>query len=545
MRDDRGGSLVEYVLVLGAVALIGLAGVRAFGGTVLGKAGGQAACVASLDGSQCEPVAAAPQGGLSRPRPGAPPMLAPGLGEIVVAVTIGVTPPPETGPVLPKGKTGPGQNAKTPPEKGKPRPEVVQEIFDKLQRQDDWPLDELNAARKRGDFTDDEMGEALKRFYDDVLKKEGPKLDAAHREAARKEHERINKEHREKRFADQMEIARASAEEQRARDDLRKLNDELAWELSKAAVDVAGVADPTPISDGVSAAMSISDGDLVGAGLSLVSMVPYAGDALGKTAKGAKLIKKLNDLKDAVKAVTKRVEILEEATKRAMKKAKGADPPPAPAKVPAGGGGPPAPPPKKPTGGGGDDGGGPPKKPDDGDSGKPGGDGGKPDDAGGGPAKKKTSPPKRPRGEKDELTDIGRNKPSPLTETELKKMDVWVERRNYFLDKWHGKDLDGVDDATKKLVQDTKPDHAIRDHLTPDDIAGKMKESRGVEIKKGDKVMDHVGEVDNARDSVKKGIQGIQKRLSELKDAGDTSSKSYQVLVEKLKDYQHILDLTK
>ncbi|MGH3708600.1 MAG: polymorphic toxin type 17 domain-containing protein [Pseudonocardiaceae bacterium] len=49
--------------------------------------------------------------------------------------------------------------------------------------------------------------------------------------------------------------------------------------------DIAGIFDPTPISDGVSAGIDLSDGDLVGAGLSLISFVPYLGDALAKPVK--------------------------------------------------------------------------------------------------------------------------------------------------------------------------------------------------------------------------------------------------------------------
>lgn len=102
--------------------------------------------------------------------------------------------------------------------------------------------------------------------------------------------------------------------------ELAGLNKELAWEMSKAAVDVAGLVDPTPISDGVGMAMSLAEGDLVGAGLSLISMVPYAGDALGKTAKGARAAKKLNDLRKKIAATTALVEKLKAPAKSASKK---------------------------------------------------------------------------------------------------------------------------------------------------------------------------------------------------------------------------------
>jgi len=49
--------------------------------------------------------------------------------------------------------------------------------------------------------------------------------------------------------------------------------------------DIAGIFDPTPISDGVAAGIDLSDGDVAGAGLSLLSMIPYLGDAVGKPVK--------------------------------------------------------------------------------------------------------------------------------------------------------------------------------------------------------------------------------------------------------------------
>ena len=81
---------------------------------------------------------------------------------------------------------------------------------------------------------------------------------------------------------------------------LAKLNDELALDLTQAALDVAGIADPTPISDVLGAGLSAFRGDFIGAGLSLISAVPYAGDALAKTAKGARLAKKMAALKETI-----------------------------------------------------------------------------------------------------------------------------------------------------------------------------------------------------------------------------------------------------
>jgi A nuclease of the HNH/ENDO VII superfamily with conserved WHH len=68
---------------------------------------------------------------------------------------------------------------------------------------------------------------------------------------------------------------------------------EKALDEAQAVLDIAGIADPTPISDLASGLISAARGDWIGAGLSLVSAIPYAGDAIAKTGKGAKLIAKL------------------------------------------------------------------------------------------------------------------------------------------------------------------------------------------------------------------------------------------------------------
>jgi hypothetical protein len=105
----------------------------------------------------------------------------------------------------------------------------------------------------------------------------------------------------------------ADADLLKAEKELTAANRELAWELSKVAVDVAGFVDPTPISDAVSMGMSLIDGDFVGAGLSLVSMVPYAGDALAKTTKGARAAKKILKLQKKIAALAAKVRALKAA----------------------------------------------------------------------------------------------------------------------------------------------------------------------------------------------------------------------------------------
>ena len=76
-------------------------------------------------------------------------------------------------------------------------------------------------------------------------------------------------------------------------DETNKIVREMKWDAVQTALDVAGIADPTPISDIAGGVLSAARGDWFGAAMSLVSIIPYAGDALGKTAKGARMLAKL------------------------------------------------------------------------------------------------------------------------------------------------------------------------------------------------------------------------------------------------------------
>jgi len=68
---------------------------------------------------------------------------------------------------------------------------------------------------------------------------------------------------------------------------------------ANAIADIAGIFDPTPISDGVGTALSLARGDWLGAGLSIISFIPYAGDALAKPAKMARYGEKLGSMAGA------------------------------------------------------------------------------------------------------------------------------------------------------------------------------------------------------------------------------------------------------
>lgn len=73
---------------------------------------------------------------------------------------------------------------------------------------------------------------------------------------------------------------------------------ELALDLTQMGLDVAGLFDPTPISDGANGIVSLLRGDWLGAGISAVSMIPYVGDAakLGKLGKWGETVMKAVEL---------------------------------------------------------------------------------------------------------------------------------------------------------------------------------------------------------------------------------------------------------
>jgi YD repeat-containing protein len=113
----------------------------------------------------------------------------------------------------------------------------------------------------------------------------------------------------------------ALKEEQALAREIAAIKAEMAKEAAMAALDVAGMVDPTPASDGIAAAMAFSSGDYIGGTLSMVSFIPYLGDALAKpmkamrTAKKAtrlaqnleKLILKSNKIKNKLAKIKKRL----------------------------------------------------------------------------------------------------------------------------------------------------------------------------------------------------------------------------------------------
>ena len=84
---------------------------------------------------------------------------------------------------------------------------------------------------------------------------------------------------------------------------------DLALDITQMGLDIAGIFDPTPISDGASGLISLFRGDLLGAGISVLSMAPYVGDAakLGKLGRYAETLAKAVDAAKASPEVAKAI----------------------------------------------------------------------------------------------------------------------------------------------------------------------------------------------------------------------------------------------
>lgn len=72
--------------------------------------------------------------------------------------------------------------------------------------------------------------------------------------------------------------------------ELARQKRELTLDLTQMALDLAGLIDPTPISDGANGIVSLFRGDFLGAGISALGIIPYVGD-LAKVGKLGKFVK--------------------------------------------------------------------------------------------------------------------------------------------------------------------------------------------------------------------------------------------------------------
>ena len=84
-----------------------------------------------------------------------------------------------------------------------------------------------------------------------------------------------------------------TAKSEYSEEDLTRLKREQLFLCARLALDIAGFFDPTPICDGASAILSLTQLDFVDAALSVVSMVPVFGDVVAKPLKGGKFAVKM------------------------------------------------------------------------------------------------------------------------------------------------------------------------------------------------------------------------------------------------------------
>lgn len=110
------------------------------------------------------------------------------------------------------------------------------------------------------------------------------------------------------------DAARAAEE---ARREIERCNKELAELGLQMALDAAGIIDPTPTSDLISAANSLRNNDPIGAGLTLLGVVPYVGDLLGKSLKGTLLASRIAKIKQRLEKALRTLKVAEEALKKA------------------------------------------------------------------------------------------------------------------------------------------------------------------------------------------------------------------------------------
>jgi len=84
---------------------------------------------------------------------------------------------------------------------------------------------------------------------------------------------------------------------------------ELVLDIVQMGLDIAGIIDPSPICDGASGLISLSRGDWLGAGISVIGMAPYVGDVakLGKLGRYGETLTKALELAQRSPAFAKAI----------------------------------------------------------------------------------------------------------------------------------------------------------------------------------------------------------------------------------------------
>ena len=104
-------------------------------------------------------------------------------------------------------------------------------------------------------------------------------------------------------------------------------------------------------------------------------------------------------------------------------------------------------------------------------------------------------------------------------------------------------DLSGIPSESQALLSGSnRADNAISHSMTPDDIAGVLKERKGVPItiQRTGKVADHVGEVNGAVKACTNHVNDINKRLDRLSQQHPVPEREVELLKEKRQDVYDI-----
>ncbi len=135
-----------------------------------------------------------------------------------------------------------------------------------------------------------------------------------------------------------------------------------------------------------------------------------------------------------------------------------------------------------------------------------------------------------------QLSNTGKNLPQPLAADEQRDLEEVANERNRVLKDSREADLTAVPQATQNVLR--RAERAVRDHMTPDDLAAVIKENRGVAIPNpAGGAFQHVAEVDAARQGVINAIDRVKREL-----AGDLDDDAREALQRWLSRHSKLLD---
>jgi hypothetical protein len=145
----------------------------------------------------------------------------------------------------------------------------------------------------------------------------------------------------------------------------------------------------------------------------------------------------------------------------------------------------------------------------------------------------------KPKDVKYYLTPNGLNNPVPLLGSEVRLVLKWTSIRNRYLKKWNDR---GEIKSSHKNLFHSEAETNIKYHMTPDDLAGILKEQRNQVIVFNGKKMSHLKEGSDALKSLTKTIVDIKKHMNELVVKNRIHTEEYKLLHEKLSDLSKLKD---